>query len=203
MRYDATEFAVAISNASIQTFYMSASTPIAMLVETMLANGLEHEAIVLAVQKAEKSLRARPAEQRSSRGTRLPEDWRPEPSDVAYATAFRMPDTLIALEAQKFKNYWRAKAGAGATKRDWSATWRNWILNVMERRHDAAARQSGSRLLPVTGRPTAGADAVLAGMGRLARRLADNRDAAQSGNGQAGADSDAPRQLGFEPNAKS
>ena len=33
----------------------------------------------------------------------------------------------IAFEFDCFIDYWRAKAGAGAVKRDWPATWRNWI----------------------------------------------------------------------------
>ena len=33
----------------------------------------------------------------------------------------------IAFEFDCFLDYWRAKAGAGAVKRDWPATWRNWI----------------------------------------------------------------------------
>jgi hypothetical protein len=35
-------------------------------------------------------------------------------------------------EAAKFRNYWIAKAGAGASKLDWSATWQNWIINACE-----------------------------------------------------------------------
>ena len=33
----------------------------------------------------------------------------------------------IAFEFDCFLDYWRAKAGSGAVKRDWPATWRNWI----------------------------------------------------------------------------
>ena len=33
----------------------------------------------------------------------------------------------ISFEFDCFLDYWRAKAGAGAVKRDWPATWRNWI----------------------------------------------------------------------------
>lgn len=182
---------------------MSASTPIAMLVESMLANGVEHRVIVSAVETAENSLRARVSSSKHSRGTRLSDDWKPSEDDVAYAAAARMPATLIALEAQKFKNYWNAKAGAGATKRDWSATWRNWILNVLERRHDVAARRSTPGSIPNAGRQSAGADAVLAGMGRLSRRLAENRAATQPVDQKMGADANAPRQLGFDRDANS
>jgi hypothetical protein len=182
---------------------MSASTPIAMLVESMLAAGVEHRVIVSAVETAENSLRARVSSSKQSRGTRLSDDWKPSEDDIAYAAGFRMSQILIALEAQKFKNYWIAKAGAGATKRDWSATWRNWILNVLERHHDVATRRSTPGSIPNAGRRPAGADAVLAGMGRLSRRLAENRAAAESTDQQMGADANAPRQLGFDRHAKS
>lgn len=90
---------------------------------------------------------------RTKNKTDMSEDWIPTEADIAYAAAFQMPDTLIGIEAQKFKNYWTARAGSGATKRDWSATWRNWILNAMERRHDAAVRYSGSGAIQAAGRP--------------------------------------------------
>lgn len=36
-------------------------------------------------------------------------------------------------ETMKFINYWQAKAGKDATKLDWVATWRNWMLNAKSR----------------------------------------------------------------------
>lgn len=52
----------------------------------------------------------------------------------------------IAFEFDCFLDYWRAKAGAGAVKRDWSATWRNWI-----RRSNQFGATGGRR--PVTQTP--------------------------------------------------
>ena len=49
----------------------------------------------------------------------------------------------IAFEFDCFLDYWRAKAGAGAVKRDWPATWRNWI-----RRSNQFGANGGHR--PVT-----------------------------------------------------
>ena len=49
----------------------------------------------------------------------------------------------IAFEFDCFLDYWRAKAGAGAVKRDWPATWRNWI-----RRSNQFGASGGRR--PVT-----------------------------------------------------
>jgi hypothetical protein len=39
------------------------------------------------------------------------------------------PDRTFA----KFRDFWRAKTGAAATKRDWDATWRNWCRNEHDR----------------------------------------------------------------------
>jgi hypothetical protein len=170
---------------------MTASTPIAKLVEAMLADGAEHGAIVSAVTAAETSIQE--GERVGvRRGTRLPMDWMPPDSCIAYAAARGMPEPRILIEAERFKNYWTAKTGAGATKRDWEATWRNWILNAMEDRHVVARNHRGgeSGATAAPGRPQTGANAVLAGMGRLAHRLAHNRDTAryEVRQAQAGAD---------------
>jgi hypothetical protein len=68
-----------------------------------------------------------------NRGTRLSADWR-LPSDWkhdAISKGMRAGD--VDIEEQRFRNYWIAKAGAGAVKVDWHATWRNWILNNLNR----------------------------------------------------------------------
>lgn len=69
-----------------------------------------------------------------NRGTRwpadavIPDDW------IADAAARRKahgkPPIDLALEAEKFQNFWSAKSGKDATKVDWRATWRNWTLNT-------------------------------------------------------------------------
>lgn len=68
----------------------------------------------------------------SKRGTRLPADWYPSPELIAWAKA-EAPHVDGQRESEKFRNHWLAKAGQGATKLDWSATWRNWILNARDR----------------------------------------------------------------------
>jgi hypothetical protein len=68
----------------------------------------------------------------AERATRLPDDWRPEPE----------PELVKAIggqaaakrEFEKFRDYWRAKAGKDGRKVDWQATWRNWLRNAGERR---------------------------------------------------------------------
>lgn len=50
----------------------------------------------------------------------LPEDW------ATWAREAR-PDIDIAGTADRFKDFWVAKAGKDGTKLDWLATWRNWV----------------------------------------------------------------------------
>lgn len=66
------------------------------------------------------------------KGTRwfgeVPNDWI-EIGHAARAKAM-LPRINLAVEAEKFADYWTAKSGTGATKLDWLATWRNWCRNA-------------------------------------------------------------------------
>jgi len=60
----------------------------------------------------------------SPNGSRLDKSgWRPGEQDRSFATMCGLDPDFIWAE---FKDYWTAKSGANATKRDWPATWRNW-----------------------------------------------------------------------------
>lgn len=65
----------------------------------------------------------------ASKGTRLPADWKPTADELRWAVDAR-PDVQVNLEVEKFRDYWHGVTGAKATKRDWPATWRNWIRNA-------------------------------------------------------------------------
>lgn len=83
---------------------------------------------------------------RSLRGTRLPDGWEPS-EDVILAMHEQFPDLNLRHEHDKFSDYWRAKAGKDGVKRDWAATWRNWIRGAAERNGTAGVsprRQSAS-----------------------------------------------------------
>jgi hypothetical protein len=67
------------------------------------------------------------------RGTYLAADWQPNEAGIAYALQRLGGMARVRNEIEKFKNYWTAKSGKDATKVDWDATWRNWILNCAER----------------------------------------------------------------------
>ena len=63
------------------------------------------------------------------RGNRLPEDWHLSQADGEWALGEGWPESIIRVEAEKFKDYWHSVAGQKGTKLDWSATWRNWMRN--------------------------------------------------------------------------
>ena len=67
--------------------------------------------------------------ERDASATRLPLDWNPEPNELSWAVTER-PDIDPRAEADKFRDYWTAKAGKDGRKADWRATWRNWIRNA-------------------------------------------------------------------------
>ncbi len=65
----------------------------------------------------------------ANRGCRLPEDFEP---DYDFAIAEGLPPERVKVEIAKFRDYWRSKAGANATKTDWQATWRNWVRKAVD-----------------------------------------------------------------------
>lgn len=75
-----------------------------------------------------------------ARATRLPLDWRPPDDDWGWAIA-EIGEDRAKGELAKFADWWAAKAGAGGTKLDWPATWRNWIRKASEY---AQSRGNGS-----------------------------------------------------------
>lgn len=78
---------------------------------------------------------------KTKRGTRIPDDFTVTPAMVQWARE-KVPHVDGRLETEKFINYWRAKSGKDATKVDWEATWRNWMLNAAERRTRASPGQN-------------------------------------------------------------
>lgn len=78
----------------------------------------------------------------TSRGHRLPADWRPSPDLETFATGLGLaPDAVT----DNFRDYWHAKAGVGACKMDWDATFRVWCRREAER---APPPRQRSMLLP-------------------------------------------------------
>jgi hypothetical protein len=63
------------------------------------------------------------------RATRIAEDFQVTPEMKLWAST-KAPNADLHLETEKFINFWVAKSGKDATKLDWAATWRNWMLNA-------------------------------------------------------------------------
>lgn len=70
---------------------------------------------------------------RQKKGTRLPPDWQPSEEDTDYAVSHGVPRDKIPTLAEEYRNYWCARPGKDGLKLDWSATWRNRVLQVCER----------------------------------------------------------------------
>lgn len=78
---------------------------------------------------------------KATRGTRIPADFTPSAEMVEWAKE-KHPGVDLLTATDNFVDYWTAKAGAGATKADWAATWRVWIRN------EAGRRSSGFKASP-------------------------------------------------------
>ena len=92
---------------------------------------------------------ANPRAQAAERATRLPPDWQPSEAAAAYARNLGLDPAKVA---ERFRNYWHAKAGKDAAKLDWDATWRNWCMTEAERNPPARKpTPSGYVPSPVSG----------------------------------------------------
>lgn len=68
---------------------------------------------------------------RSTRGSRIPDDFKP---DIEAAVAEGLSRQEAERQALSFCDYWRAKPGAAALKLDWPATWRTWFRRRLDER---------------------------------------------------------------------
>ena len=74
---------------------------------------------------------AKPSEPKPTRGTRLPDNWKPSKTDIAFATVEGFTPAEVLRQSDRFRDYWRS---TGAPKKDWPATWRNWIRREADQR---------------------------------------------------------------------
>lgn len=65
-------------------------------------------------------------------GTRLPDDYALTDGMRAWAGQ-NAPHVAADREFEQFRDYWQAKAGKDACKRDWLATWRRWMRTAEDR----------------------------------------------------------------------
>lgn len=118
--------------------------------QAMLSDGLKQNGSITPLNHNHEPVEEREAiaspkkEPISKRGTRLPDDWRPSDNERLWAASKGCSDARIAREAEAFRNFWVAKPGAGGVKLDWSATWRNWVLNALDRRPEPVAKTAAT-----------------------------------------------------------
>ena len=84
----------------------------------------------------------------SKKGSRLSQDWKLPKAwgDWAVETFPQWSTADVRAEADKFRDFWVAKSGSGATKVDWEATWRNWCRNAKKPETKATAETYGMNL---------------------------------------------------------
>jgi len=79
-------------------------------------------------------------------GTRLPENWEPCVELVEWAlNETDLSGLQVRDQTARFKDYWFGKSGKDATKRDWDATWRNWIRRANDDRRNTNEKASKDR----------------------------------------------------------
>jgi uncharacterized protein YdaU (DUF1376 family) len=103
---------------------------------------------------------------KTARGTRwpseavVPDDWLQE---AGMKRAERgLPAIDLRFEAERFANYWAARAGPGAVKVDWRRTWLNWITDDSKGRNGNANGCSGNGQKPIRGHQAFLAGGILA-----------------------------------------
>ena len=65
-------------------------------------------------------------------GTRLPDDWTLPDDWAQWAVENGLPAKRLQGTADRFRDYWISVPGAKGRKRDWLATWRNWVRRECE-----------------------------------------------------------------------
>lgn len=87
------------------------------------------------------------AKRAGGQACRLPDDWQPirfADETVAREIVDRRGGDWSRRALESFRNHWRSANGPTAKKRDWQATWNNWIIE-QDRRDGTPARNGAQR----------------------------------------------------------
>lgn len=120
-------------------------------------------------------------------GSVLSEDWQPSDGDREYGRA--LPQFLTDEQIDSMAEDMRLWAGANANrqiarKANWSLAFKGWMRREAKRMKGNGYERAGQNRAAYNGRsPPSHADAVLAGMGRVAARYDGTNDAAGPENG--------------------
>ncbi len=91
--------------------------------------------------------------QPKSRGTRIPESFKATPEMIAWARK-NTPNVGLA-ETEAFIDHFRSVSDSRGIKRNWEATWRNWMRREQKRIDEVNARRNGRHYSPASGTPNA------------------------------------------------
>lgn len=80
-----------------------------------------------------------PRKPKTNRATQIPDDFEITEALRQFARDRGFTEPEIDHESEKFVNYWRTEQ---RPKKDWGGTWRQWILNAIDRRPKGNARAS-------------------------------------------------------------
>lgn len=119
--------------------------------------------------------------EKKERGTKLPPDWKPKESHYVEGDKRGMSRADVDERAVRMREWCDANSNRSiTTKANWDAAFMGAWLKQEQRNGN---RSGGNRTSQASGPPQTGADAVLAGMGRLAARVAERQLAERSGDG--------------------
>lgn len=85
------------------------------------------------------------------RGSRITDAWRLPRAWGVWAVEYGMCEAAVRAEADRFRDYWLAKPGAGGVKLDWQATWRNWVRKALADAPKRASRDAEEARLEAWG----------------------------------------------------
>lgn len=116
--------------------------------------------------------------EKKERGSKLPPDWKPDQTHYEEGEKLGLSRAAVDERAERMRSWCTANANrAITTKADWNAAFMGAWLKDSRNGHGT----SGNRTTPTAGPPQTGADAILAGMGRLASRVAQRQLAERQG----------------------
>ena len=83
--------------------------------------------------------------EKSTRGTRLPADWKLPKSWGQWALENRsdFSEAIVRDIAEQFRDHWLSASGQNANKRDWFATWRNWCRRQKIQNQQQSTQEKG------------------------------------------------------------
>lgn len=129
-----------------------------------------------------------------TKGTFLPTDWQPTAEGWAFALSELGEEHLARRELMKFRNFWFGKTGEAGRKRNWDATWQNWVMKEADSGSGHRNRSSAGSAPPRGGRGGTQFDVVATGLASLASDRGIRPGGRQNGSGYGnGSDHEAGR----------